>query len=113
MVEDSSGMEGSLGRRMTLRRLNVAEARGWILGVVDFSVEALGSWNTCHHPDEGRILTTTDAPHFLTCRSLRKGSRRCEDTRTENDLKLIMTLVRRISLDHCEYSKINCCCTAT
>jgi len=64
MVEDSSGMEGSLGRRMTLRRLNVAEARGWILGVVDFSVEALGSWNTCHHPDEGRILTTTDAPTF-------------------------------------------------
>ena len=26
---------------------------------MDFSVGALGSWDTCHHPDKGEILTTT------------------------------------------------------
>ena len=38
-------MEGSPGG------LGVAEAPGWTLGVVDFSGEALGRLNMCHHPD--------------------------------------------------------------
>ena len=37
------GMEGSSGWRMTLERLDMAEAPRWNLKVVDFSVEAIGS----------------------------------------------------------------------
>jgi len=58
-------MEGSSGRRnVTSRRLDVAEAPGWTLGVVDTTGEALGSLDTCHHPDEGQILTTIPVLHI-------------------------------------------------
>ena len=40
----------------------MAESPGWTLGVVDFSEEAYGSLDTCHHPDAGQNLTTIDAP---------------------------------------------------
>ena len=33
------------------------------MGVVDFSGEALGSLDICHHPDEGQILT--EVPNSL------------------------------------------------
>jgi len=33
-------------RRLTLRKLDMAEAPGWTLGIVNFSREVLGSW-TC------------------------------------------------------------------
>ena len=38
MVGGGSEMEGSSGRMMTSGRLEVPEASGWTLGVVDFSV---------------------------------------------------------------------------
>ena len=46
---------------MTSGKLDVAEAPGWTLGVVDFSGKVLGRWDACHHPDpdEGQIFTTT------------------------------------------------------
>ena len=28
-------------------------------GSLDFSGKVLGSWDMCHHPDEGQILATT------------------------------------------------------
>ena len=46
-------------QRVALRGTGVTEAPGWTLGVVDFLVYALGSLNTCHHPDAGQILNTT------------------------------------------------------
>ena len=57
---------------MNSGRLDVAEAPYRTLGVVDFSGKALHSLGTRHHPDESQILTTTDALHFPTYRSLRK-----------------------------------------
>ena len=37
---------------MTLGRLNVVEVPEWTLRVVDFSREAIGNLDMCHHPDE-------------------------------------------------------------
>ena len=51
--------ESRLLRRLTLGKLNVAEASSWTLGVVDFFEKVLGSKDICHHPDETKILTTT------------------------------------------------------
>jgi len=70
--------------------------------------EALRSLGMRYHPDEDQILTTTDAPRFPTCRSLRKRNQESEDIRIVSALKLIMMLVRRISSDHCGSSGINC-----
>ena len=64
MVEGGSGIEGPSGQRLTLGKLDVAETPGWTQGVVDFLGEAPGSRDTCHHLDDGQILTTTDAPAF-------------------------------------------------
>ena len=38
---------------------DMTEAPNWTLGVVDFLVEVLGGLDTCHHLNEGQILTTT------------------------------------------------------
>ena len=51
--------ESRLLRRLTLGKLNVAEASSWTLGVVDFFEKVLGRKDICHHPDETQILTTT------------------------------------------------------
>ena len=80
--EDSSGMEEfSTRRNVTSRRLDMTEAPGWILGVMNMMGKALGNLDKCHHLDANQILITTNAPHFPTCRSLRKKSRRSKDTR--------------------------------
>ena len=52
----------SLRRRGTLGWPGVIDVPNWTLGVVNFSGKSLGSLDMCHHPDEGQILTTTDAP---------------------------------------------------
>ena len=59
MVGGGAGMKGSSRRMITSGKSDVAEAPGWTLGVVDISKKVLGSWDTCHHPDEGQILTNT------------------------------------------------------
>jgi len=47
----------------------------------------------CQHPDAGQILITTDAPHFLTYHSLRKGSQGAKTLEwIINALKFIMML---------------------
>ena len=58
MVECVSGSETSSGRRAS-GRLDVVEASGWTLGVVDV-LEELSNLDTCHHPGAGQILTTTE-----------------------------------------------------
>ena len=114
-TKGSSRMEGSSGwRNATSGKLNATEALGWTLRGVNFSREALGSLDTCHHLDAGQILTTTNAPRFPTCRSLRKGGRKSKDTRM--DYQCLKThydacgkrSARRISSDHCGSSRINC-----
>ena len=89
--------------------LGVADAPDWTLRVMIFSGEALDSLNMCYHPDEGQVLTITCAPYFPTCLSLRK---RFGEAKIfgwiMNALKFIMILVRRISLDYCASSEINC-----
>ena len=58
--------------------------------------EPLDSSNTCHHPDADQILSTTDAPHFPTCQSLREESRGSEaDRRDSQFFKLILGLANR------------------
>ena len=64
MVKGGSGMEGSSRWRLTSGKLDVVEAPGWTLGVMDFSEKVLVRWDTCQHHDEGQILNTTDALIF-------------------------------------------------
>ena len=45
--------KGRMWQRMTSGKLDVAEAPGWTLGVVDFLGKVLGSKDTCYHFDEG------------------------------------------------------------
>ena len=40
-------------------KLDVTEVPGKTQGVMDFSGNVLGNWDTYHPPDEGEILTTT------------------------------------------------------
>jgi len=61
-------------RRLTSKKLDAAESSSWTLGVVNFSMKVLGRWDTCHYPDEGQILTTTDAPHSPLVESEEKKS---------------------------------------
>jgi len=63
------------GMKNISERPDVAEVSGKTLRIVDVSGEPPGSLDTCHHLGVGQILTTTDTPRFLTCQSLRKGSR--------------------------------------
>jgi len=53
------GLGMSSGWKVAPGRSGVAESPGWTLGVVDFSREALGSLDMCHHLDAGQILTST------------------------------------------------------
>ena len=64
MVEGDSRLGMSSGQRGALGWPGVVDAPNWTLRVVDFSRKALGSLDTCHHFDEGQILTTTDALAF-------------------------------------------------
>jgi len=57
----------------------VAEDPGWNLRVVNFLEKVLDSRDTCHHPNEGQIFTTIDAPRFPTYRSLWKRSQGSEN----------------------------------
>ena len=49
-TEGSSGIEGSSGQMRGLEWPGVADAPDRTLGVVEFSREALGSLDACHHP---------------------------------------------------------------
>jgi len=66
------------------------------LEVADFSGEALGSLDTCHHSDADQILTTTDAPTFplVRVRGREVGGVKIHGW-IINALKLIMMLARR------------------
>jgi len=57
MVKGGSRLGTSSGQRGEMARSG--ECSNWTLRVVDSSGEALGSLDTCHHLDEGQILTTT------------------------------------------------------
>ena len=54
----ASGFESGIssGRRVTPGGPGVTEASGWTPGVVNFSGKALGSLDTCYHPDAGQIF---------------------------------------------------------
>ena len=58
MVAGASGPRTSSGRRRVPGWPGAADTPDRTLEVVDFLGEALGSLNTCHHPDKGEILTT-------------------------------------------------------
>jgi len=53
------GSEISSRQRVASGGSGVADALGWILGVVDLLEEALGRLGMCHDHDAGQILTTT------------------------------------------------------
>ena len=88
-----------------------------VSGMDPVSCKFLGgsTWqlDTCH-PHASQILTTTDAPCFPTCQSLRKGSRGSNDT--QMDYQYLKThydacrqrSVRQISQDHSGSFGINC-----
>ena len=64
------------------------------MGVEDFSGQALGSLDTCHHPDAGQILTTIDAPHFPLVGVCKREVGEVKILRwIMNASKLILTLV--------------------
>ena len=71
MVECGFSLRTSLGRRMTLERLDVTlgwldmvEAPGWTMRVVNFLVEDPGSLDTCNHPNKSQILNMKDSLAF-------------------------------------------------
>jgi len=93
MAECGSGSEISSGWWAAPGRLNVVEASRWILRVIDILGELFDSLDTYHHPVVGQILTITNAPCFLTCRSLWKESRGAKWIRgTLNALSLLWRL---------------------
>ena len=59
MMECDLKIEESSEWRMTSKELNVVKALVWTLRVVHFSGKVIGCLDTCHHPDEGQILTIT------------------------------------------------------
>ena len=77
------------------------------LRIVNFSVEALGNWDTCYHLDDGQILITTDPPFSHLSESV-KESWGSKDTWIVNALKLIMTLVGANLFGSYRSSGINC-----
>ena len=107
-----SALRTSSGRRVTKGWKDLRDGVMWSrkvgcgggsmlnFGSCEFLGEALGSWDTCHLPDESQILITIDASRFPTCRSLWKIRWESKDNQIVNVLKLIMTLVWRISSDH-------------
>ena len=42
-------------------KLGVTEVPSWTQEVMDFLEKVLDGRGTCHHPDEGQILTTTNS----------------------------------------------------
>ena len=70
VVEGGSEMEGSLERRMTSEKSDVAEADFGKAGCgggselnsesCELLGESSGSKDMCHHPDDGQNLTTTE-----------------------------------------------------
>jgi len=44
-------------QRLTSRKVDMAEAPAWSLGVMDFLEKVLSGRDTYHHPNEGQFLT--------------------------------------------------------
>ena len=59
MMEGGSRLRMSLRWRKASGWPGVGDALNWAMRVVNCLGETLGSLHTCHHPDEGKNLTTT------------------------------------------------------
>ena len=94
------------------------EAPGWTLRVVDLSGEALGSLDTCHHPEANQILTTTDASASPLARVCEREVGKAKIFRwIINASELIMTFTGREVCDEslritADLLELIVCCTA-